>query len=70
MDPNTKGIVKYVEAANNSGLLRSAGIDFATYDIRENIDTSVFSSAISKLIEENPDNEFYRQVQADFSKDN
>ncbi len=70
VDPNTKGIVKYVEAANNSGLLRSAGIDFATYDIRENIDTSVFSSAISELIEENPDNEFYRQILAAFNEAN
>ena len=70
VDPNTAGIVKYVEAANNSGLLRSAAIDFATYDIRQNIDTGIFNSAVNGLIEAHPDNEFYRQVQADFSKDN
>jgi NitT/TauT family transport system substrate-binding protein len=70
VDPNTTGIIKYVEAANNSGLLSSAGIDFAAYDIRRNIDTSVFSGAISELVEEHPENEFYRQVQAEFTQAN
>ena len=70
VDPNTNGIVKYVEAANNSGLLKSAGIDFATYDIRTNIDTSAFSSAINVLVEKYPDNAFYAAVLTEFTEAN
>ena len=70
VDPNTDGIVKYVEAANNSGLLKSAGIDFAAYDIRNNIDTSAFSAAISALVEAYPDNAFYAEVLAQFKEAN
>lgn len=70
VDPNTTGIIKYVEAANNSGLLQSAQIDFATYDIRENIDTSIFSKAVNELTAANPDNAFYQQVLAEFNEAN
>ncbi len=69
-DPNKKGIVKYVEAAANSGLLSSAGVDFKTYDITQNIDTSVYEEAINNLVKENPDNEFYAQLLTQFQEDN
>ncbi len=69
-DPNKKGIVKYVEAAANSGLLSSAGVDFKTYDITQNIDTSVYEEAINDLVKEYPDNTFYAQLLTQFQEDN
>lgn len=69
-DPNEKGIVKYVEAAVNSGLLSSAGIDFGTYDITQNIDTSAYAQAINDLVEREPENEFYAQLKTQFEADN
>ena len=62
--------MKYVEAANNSGLLKSSGIDFSTYDIRNNIDTSAFSAAINALVEAYPDNAFYAEILAQFKEAN
>ena len=70
VDPNTAGLIKYVEAAYNSGLLASAGIDFGTYDITANIDTSAFRAAITELAESNPDNAFYAGVLAEFNEAN
>lgn len=69
-DPNTAGIVKYVEAANNSGLLQSAGIDFATYDIKQNVDASAYGQAITELAQENPDNTFYASLLEQYNTDN
>lgn len=69
-DPNTKGIVKYVEAATNSGLLASTGVDFATYDITQNIDVSVYEEAINALVEREPDNQTYAELLAQFEADN
>lgn len=70
VDPNTAGIVKYVEAANNSGLLSSSGTDFSTYDITKNIDTSAFEEAISNLVDREPDNEFYTQILNEYKEAN
>lgn len=69
-DPNTDGIVKYVEAAANSGLLESAGVDFSSYDITQNIDTSVYEEAITSLAEENPDDAFYQELLNQYNEDN
>lgn len=69
-DPNTAGIVKYVEAADNSGLLQSAGIDFATYDIKQNVDVSAYGQAITELADANPDNTFYASLLEQFNQDN
>lgn len=69
-DPNTAGIVKYVEAANNSGLLQSAGIDFSTYDIKQNVDSSVYGQAITELADANPDNAFYASLLEQYNTDN
>lgn len=69
-DPNTDGIVKYVEAASNSGLLESAGIDFSTYDITQSIDTSAYEEAITSLAEENPDDAFYQELLQQYQADN
>lgn len=69
-DPNTKGIVKYVQAATNSGLLASAGVDFATYDITQNIDVSAYEEAISALVEREPDNQTYAELLTQFEADN
>ena len=70
VDPNTKGIIRYVEAANNSGLLKSAAIDFGTYDITANVDTTVYLNALNSLIEEKPDNAFYAELLADYNEAN
>ena len=69
-DPNTKGIVKYVEAATNSGILASAGVDFATYDITQNIDVSAYEEAINALVEREPDNQTYAELLTQFEADN
>lgn len=69
-DPNTDGIVKYVEAAANSGLLESAGVDFSSYDITQNIDTSAYEEAITSLAEENPDDAFYQELLNQYNEDN
>ncbi len=69
-DPNTKGIVKYVQAATNSGLLASAGVDFATYDITQNIDVSAYEEAINALVEREPDNQTYAELLTQFEADN
>lgn len=69
-DPNTAGIVKYVEAASNSGLLESAGIDFADYDITQNIDTSAYEEALTSLAEENADSSFYQELLTQYQEDN
>lgn len=69
-DPNTKGIVKYVQAATNSGLLSSAGVDFATYDITQNIDVSAYEEAINALVEREPDNQTYAELLTQFEADN
>ncbi len=69
-DPNTAGIVKYIEAADNSGLLQSSGIDFATYDIKQNVDASAYGQAITELAQENPDNAFYASLLEQYNTDN
>ena len=69
-DPNTKGIVKFVEAATNSGLLASAGVDFSTYDITQNIDVSAYEEAINALVEREPDNQTYAELLTQFEADN
>lgn len=69
-DPNTAGIVKYVEAAANSGLLESAGVDFSSYDITQNIDTSAYEEAITSLAQENPDDAFYQELLTQYQADN
>ena len=61
-DPNTTGIQKYVQAAYNSGALSSAAIDFGTYDITQNVDTSAYKTALDNLIAANPDNSFYAEL--------
>ena len=69
-DPNTNGIVAYVEAAYNSGLLSSAAVDFSSYDIKQNIDTSAYKEALDSLIKENPDNSFYKSLSEQYSSAN
>ncbi len=69
-DPNKEGIVKYVEAASNSGLLDSAGVDFSSYDITKNIDTSAYEEAVTELVEENPEDEFYQDLLKQYQDDN
>lgn len=69
-DPNTKGIVKYVEAASNSGLLSGAGTDFATYDITQNVDVSAYEQALNNLAAREPENEFYAELLEQFHSDN
>lgn len=69
-DPNTNGIIKYVEAATSSGILSSAGIDFATYDIKQNIDVSAYELALNNLAARDPGNEFYAALLEQFHSDN
>ena len=60
VDPNTKGIKKYVEAAYNSGLFTGNAVDFGTYDITQNVNASAYKQALDQLIAANPDNAFYK----------
>lgn len=62
VDPNTKGIQKYVEAAYNSGLFTGNAVDFGTYDITQNVNTSAYKQALDQLIVANPDNAFYKSL--------
>lgn len=62
VDPNTTGLQKYVIAANNSGALSSSSIDFSTYDIKQNIDASVYKAALDNLIARAPENAFYAEL--------
>ena len=61
-DPNTSGIQKYVVAAYNSGALSSSTIDFGTYDITQNVDTTAYKTALDNLVKENPDNAVYAEL--------
>ncbi|MCH5204545.1 MAG: hypothetical protein J1F03_07335 [Oscillospiraceae bacterium] len=70
VDPNTKGIQKYVVAAYNSGALSSAAIDFGTYDITKNVDTSAYKTALDNLIAANPDNSFYAELLTQYNSSN
>ena len=62
-DPNAKGIASYVKAAWNSGALSGAAVDFGSYDIAENIDTSVYKEALDALLERDPDNALFRELE-------
>ncbi len=62
VDPNSTGIQKYVIAAYNSGALSSSDVDFSTYDISQNIDTSVYKKALDNLIAKDPNNETYAEL--------
>ena len=61
-DPNTSGIQKYVVAAYNSGALSSSTIDFGTYDITQNVDTTAYKTALDNLVKKNPDNAVYAEL--------
>ena len=62
VDPNTKGIQKYVEAAYNSGVFTGNAVDFGSYDITQNVNTSAYKQALDQLIAANPDNAFYKSL--------
>ena len=70
VDPNTKGIVKYVEAAYNSGLFTGNAVDFGSYDIKQNVNTSAYKQALDELIKENPDNTFYAGLLTEYQAAN
>ena len=70
VDPNTKGIVKYVEAAYNSGLFTGNAVDFGSYDIKQNVNTSAYKQALDELIKENPDNSFYAGLLTEYQAAN
>jgi len=67
VDPNTAGIVKYVEAAYNSGALAGNATDFGSYDITQNVDTGAYYQALTDLIEREPDNAFYKELLEQFN---
>ncbi|MBR5657819.1 MAG: hypothetical protein IKX10_00295 [Lachnospiraceae bacterium] len=70
VDPNTKGIIKYVEAAYNSGLFTGNAVDFGSYDIKQNVNTSAYKQALDELIKENPDNTFYAGLLTEYQAAN
>ena len=69
-DPNTSGIQKYVVAAYNSGALSSAAIDFGTYDITQNVDTTAYKTALDNLVKADADNAFYAELLALYNQSN
>ncbi len=70
VDPNTAGIQKYVKAAYNSGVFSGNAVDFGSYDITQNVDVSAYQQALRQLIEANPDNAFYKDLQKQFDEAN
>lgn len=66
VDPNTSGIKKYVQAAYNSGLFTGNAVDFGTYDITQNVNTSAYKKALDELIAANPDNTFYKELLTEY----
>jgi NitT/TauT family transport system substrate-binding protein len=70
VDPNTKGIQKYVQAAYNSGVFTGNAVDFGSYDITQNVNTSAYKQALDQLIAENPDNTFYAQLLKEYQSAN
>ena len=70
VDPNTAGIVSYVEAAYNSGALAGNATDFSQYDIRQNVSTGAYLEALNNLIAREPDNAFYQELLAQYNAAN
>lgn len=70
IDPNTKGIVDYVKAANNSGVFSKSATDFSKYDIKQNIDTTAYKKALDNIIAKNPSNEFYKSLLKEYEAAN
>ena len=70
VDPNTAGIVSYVEAAYNSGALAGNATDFSQYDIRQNVSTGAYLEALNNLIAREPANTFYQELLAEFNAAN
>lgn len=70
VDPNAQGIAKFIEAADNSGLLAGNALDFGSYDISQNIDTSAYKEALDSLIAEEPENEFYAELLTEYNSAN
>lgn len=70
VDPNTAGIQKYVKAAYNSGVFSGNAVDFGSYDITQNVDVSAYQQALRQLIEANPNNAFYKDLQKQFDEAN
>jgi NitT/TauT family transport system substrate-binding protein len=70
VDPNANGIAKYVLAAYNSGALSSSDIDFGTYDISQNIDTSVYEQALKNVLAEDSGNAIYKELDTLYTKSN
>ncbi len=70
VDPNTAGIVSYVEAAYNSGALAGNATDFGSYDIRQNVSTGAYLEALNNLIAREPDNAFYQELLAQYNAAN
>lgn len=70
VDPNTAGIEKYVLAAYGSGVFTGSAVDFGTYDIKQNIDTNAYLTALQNLIAANPDEAFYQTLYDEYQKAN
>ncbi|MBP5669615.1 MAG: hypothetical protein J6X14_04830 [Lachnospiraceae bacterium] len=70
VDPNTEGIKKYVQAAYNSGLFTGNAVDFGSYDITQNVNTSAYKQALDELIAENPDSAFYAGLLSEYQSAN
>ena len=70
VDPNTAGIVSYVEAAYNSGALAGNATDFSQYDIRQNVSTGAYLEALNNLNAREPDNAFYQELLAQYNAAN
>ena len=66
VDPNTSGIKKYVQAAYNSGLFTGNAVDFGSYDITQNVNTTAYKKALDELIAANPDNTFYKELLTEY----
>ena len=70
VDPNTAGIKKYIQAAYNSGVFTGNAVDFGSYDITQNINTTAYKQALDQLIAQNPDNAFYAGLLTQYTESN
>ncbi len=59
-DPDKSGVVKFWDFMNNAGYISS------NIKIAEHINTDIYKAAIDKLLSENPNDEIYSKLKADF----
>jgi NitT/TauT family transport system substrate-binding protein len=63
-DPNTKGVKTFADIMLSSGFIDAAP------DLKSGINTKIYEQALNKLAKENPNDPFWKKLQAEFKKNN